>query len=81
MAPCNAAWSIPPSEVTADIGRISPPALWPCCRSTGRVPRVPIYHVRVDDQVVQAAERDLAGALRDLISAVLSHGEELLAAG
>jgi len=45
------------------------------------VPRVPVYHVRVDDQVVQAAERDLAGALRDLITAVLSQGEELLAAG
>ena len=44
------------------------------------VPRVPIYHVRVDDQVVQAAEPDLADALRDLISAVLSQGEELLAA-
>src|SRR5260221_5099307 len=80
MAPCNAAWSIPSSEVTAGSGRFSPPALWPCCRSTGRFRESPIYHVRVDDQVVQAAERDLAGALRDLITAVLSQGEELLAA-
>ena len=76
----NGAWSIPSSEVTAGSGRISPPALWPCCRSTGRFRESPIYHVRVDDQVVQAAERDLAGALRDLITAVLSQGEELLAA-
>jgi len=36
------------------------------------VPRVPIYHVKVDDQVVQAAERDLAGALRDLQKVTLN---------
>ena len=44
------------------------------------VPRVPIYHVSVDDTVVQAAEHDLTGALLDLITAVLALGEELLPA-
>ena len=42
------------------------------------VPRIPVYHVRVDDAVVQAAEPDLTGALLDLITAVLALGEELL---
>ena len=42
------------------------------------VPRIPVYHVRVDDAVVQAAEHDLTGALLDLITAVLVLGEELL---
>jgi len=42
------------------------------------VPRVPVYHVRVDDAVVQAAEHDLTGALLDLITAVLALGEEPL---
>ena len=44
------------------------------------VPRVPIYHVSVDDTVVQAAEHDLTGALLDLITAVLALGKELLPA-
>ena len=44
------------------------------------VPRVPIYHISVDDTVVQAAEHDLTGALLDLITAVLALGEELLPA-
>jgi hypothetical protein len=42
------------------------------------VPRIPIYHVKVDDTVVQAAEHDLTGALLDLVTAVLALGEELL---
>jgi hypothetical protein len=41
------------------------------------VPRVPVYHIRVDDAVVLAAEPDLTGALLDLITAVLALGEEL----
>lgn len=41
------------------------------------VPRIPVYHIRVDDAVVQAAEHDLADALLDLITAVLALGEEL----
>jgi hypothetical protein len=41
------------------------------------VPRIPVYHIRVDDVVVQAAEHDLTGALLDLITAVLALGEEL----
>ncbi|HEY5985017.1 MAG TPA: hypothetical protein VIV12_01355, partial [Streptosporangiaceae bacterium] len=42
------------------------------------VPRAPVYHIRVDDTVVQAAEQDLTGPLLDLITAVLALGEELL---
>jgi hypothetical protein len=45
------------------------------------VPRALVYHVRVDDIVVQAAEQDLTGALLDLITAVLALGEELLPPG
>jgi hypothetical protein len=41
------------------------------------VPRAPVYHIRVDDTVVQAAEHDLTGALLDLITAVLALGKEL----
>jgi hypothetical protein len=41
------------------------------------VPRTPVYHIRVDDTVVQAAEHDLTGALLDLITAVLALGDEL----
>jgi hypothetical protein len=42
------------------------------------VPRTPVYHLRVDETVAQAAEQDLTGALLDLITAVLALGEELL---
>lgn len=42
------------------------------------VPQAPIYHVRVDDIVVQAAEHDLTGALLDLVTAVLALGDRLL---
>jgi hypothetical protein len=42
------------------------------------VPRIPVYHISVDDAVIQAAEHDLTGALLDLITAVLALGEELL---
>jgi len=52
-------------------------AILPLCRP---VPRIPAYHVRVDDAVVQAAEHDLTSALLDLITAVLALGEELLPA-
>jgi hypothetical protein len=41
------------------------------------VPRTPVYHIRVDDTVVQAAEHDLTGPLLDLITAMLALGEEL----
>jgi hypothetical protein len=33
-----------------------------------------IYHVSVDDYVVMAAEYDLAGPLRDLVTAVMALG-------
>lgn len=43
-------------------------------------PGSPVYHIRVDDDVVLAAEHDLTGPLRDLVSAVLVAGGEVLAA-
>ena len=52
-------------------------AILPLCRP---VPRIPVYRVRVDDAVVQAAEHDLTSALLDLITAVLALDEELLPA-
>ena len=38
------------------------------------VPGEPVYHLRVDDQVVLVAEHDLFGALYDLVTAVLAIG-------
>ena len=39
------------------------------------VPGDPVYHLRVDEQVVLVAEDDLSGALSDLVTAVLAVGE------
>ena len=39
------------------------------------VPGGPVYHLRVDDQVVMVAEHDLTGPLYDLVTAVLAIGE------
>ena len=39
------------------------------------VPGAPIYHLRVDEQVVLVAEPDLSGPLYDLVTAVLAIGE------
>jgi hypothetical protein len=39
------------------------------------VPGGPVYHLRVDDQVVLVAENDLSGPLYDLVTAVLAIGE------
>jgi len=39
------------------------------------VPGETVYHLRVDDQVVLVAGRDLSGALYDLVTAVLAIGE------
>jgi len=39
------------------------------------VPKGPIYHVSVDDQVILAAEHDLTGSLLDLVTAVLAMGD------
>jgi len=38
-------------------------------------PGRPVYHLRVDDQVVLVAEHDLSGPLYDLVTAVLAIGE------
>jgi hypothetical protein len=37
---------------------------------------VAVYHIRVDDYVVMAAEHDLAGPLLDLVTAVMALGLE-----
>jgi len=39
-------------------------------------PGIAVYHVRVDHYVVMAAEHDLAGALLDLVTAVMALGSE-----
>jgi hypothetical protein len=39
-------------------------------------PGIAIYHIRVDDYVVIAAEHDLAGPLLDLVTAVAALGSE-----
>jgi len=41
------------------------------------IPGTAIYHVSVDDDVVQAGEYDLDGPLRDLVTVVLAMGDEL----
>ena len=41
------------------------------------VPKGPVYHLRVDEQVVLVAEHDLSGSLYDLVTAVLALGEAL----
>ena len=46
----------------------APPAYRP-------VPGGPVYHLRVDEQVVLVAEHDLSGPLYDLVTAVLAIGE------
>jgi hypothetical protein len=40
-----------------------------------------VYHVRVDDYVVMAAEYDLVGPLLDLATAVMALGGEMLRPG
>ena len=39
------------------------------------VPGGPVYHLRVDDQVVLVAEHELSGPLYNLVTAVLAIGE------
>jgi hypothetical protein len=39
------------------------------------VPGGPVYHLRIDEQVVLVAEPDLSGPLYDLVTAVLAIGE------
>ena len=44
-------------------------------------PGIAVYHVRVDDYVVMAAEHDLVGPLLDLATAVMALGGEMLRPG
>jgi len=37
----------------------------------------PVYHLRIDEQVMLVAEHDLSGSLYDLVTAVLALGEAL----
>ena len=39
-------------------------------------PGIAIYHIKLDDYVVMAAEHDLAGPLLDLVTAVMALGSE-----
>jgi hypothetical protein len=39
------------------------------------VPGDPVYHLRVNEQVVLVAEHDLSGSLYELVTAVLALGE------
>jgi hypothetical protein len=41
------------------------------------LPRTPVYHVRVDHQVMLAAGHDLTGSLLELVTAVLAMGDVL----
>ncbi len=41
------------------------------------VPGGPLYHLRLDDRDVLIAEPDLAGALFDLVTAVLAKGDRV----
>ena len=41
------------------------------------IPGTAVYHVSVDDHVVQAGEYDLDGPLRDLVTMVLAMGDEV----
>jgi hypothetical protein len=44
-------------------------------------PGIAVYHISVDDDVVIAAEHDLIGSLRELVTAVMALGGELLEQG
>ena len=39
-------------------------------------PGIAVYHIRLDDYAVMAAEHDLAGPLLDLVTAVMALGSE-----
>ena len=39
-------------------------------------PGIAVYHIRVDDYVVMAAEENLTGPLLDLVTAVMAMGGE-----
>ena len=41
------------------------------------VPGADVYHITVDDHLIQAGEYDLAGPLRDLVTVVLAMGDEV----
>ena len=57
-----------PWEELITRARAAPPPYRP-------VPGDPVYHLRVDEQVVLVAEYDLSGSLSDLVTAVLAIGE------
>jgi hypothetical protein len=42
-------------------------------------PGIAVYHIRMDDYVVMAAEHDLARPLLDLVTAVMALGSEYYA--
>jgi hypothetical protein len=42
------------------------------------IPGTAVYHITVDDHLVQAGEYDLDGPLQDLVTVVLAMGDEVL---
>jgi len=67
-----------------DTARQSDPRLWEdlAARAVAvpvpyrPAPGIAVYHVRVDCDVVMAAEHDLAGPLLDLVTALMALGSE-----
>jgi hypothetical protein len=41
------------------------------------VPGAAVYHISVDDRLVQVGEYDLGGPVRDLVTVVLALGDEV----
>jgi hypothetical protein len=42
------------------------------------IPGTAVYHVSVDDHLIQVGEYDLDGPLRDLVTIVLAMGDEVM---
>jgi hypothetical protein len=66
---------MPLRAATASSGANSPRAPWLTRRLTGRFAAGRYAQIRVYDQVVMVAERDLTGPLRDLVAAVLDQAD------
>jgi len=57
-------------EDLAERALASPPPYRP-------VPGAAVYHVSVDDRLIQVGEYDLGGPVRDLVTVVLALGDEI----
>jgi len=73
MAASAARWWTRPGVTTRPAGsgsRSRPP--WRCRRPYRPEPGQPVYQISAGGHAAQVAEKDLAGPLRELVSAVLS---------